>query len=72
MIIVNGFQSLFIITKRCTLDVAALLDPPTGIAILLTNFVLMFMFISISIVAPDIPNCRKLLVIILLSNISFL
>ena len=71
MIIVNGFQSLFIITKRCTLDVAALLDPPTGIAILLTNFV-MFMFISISIVAPDIPNCRKLLVIILLSNISFL
>ena len=28
MIIVNGFQSLTIITKRSVLDVAAALDPP--------------------------------------------
>ena len=28
VIIVNGFQPLFIITKRSILDVAAALDPP--------------------------------------------
>ena len=28
VIIVNGFQSLTIITKRCILDVLAALDPP--------------------------------------------
>ena len=32
MIIVNGFQSLTITTKRSILDVAAVLDPPLLLA----------------------------------------
>ena len=35
VIIVNGFQSLTIITKRSILDVATVLDPPLVIAHLL-------------------------------------
>ena len=32
VIIVNGYKSLTIITKRSILDVAAVLDPPLGLA----------------------------------------
>ena len=38
MIIVNGFQTLTIITKRSILDVAAVLDPPLMILVLLLDY----------------------------------
>ena len=42
MIIVNGWNSLTIITKRSILDLTAVLDPPQGTDVILLYFTVYF------------------------------
>ena len=60
VIIVHGFQSLAIITKRSTLDVAAALDPPL-ILMLSTHYG----------TKASIDNCRKGRLLIITSTIGY-
>ena len=62
VIIVNGFKPLTIMTKRSILHVAAALDPPLGILLLIFAYFVVLIFYRGPIIQTKI-RCKKILLL---------